>query len=227
MLAAEWVPMTGADGCASVANRLLAFVAGEGMSEAVGSPTLRALFDMGGAETVGAAGRGTALKMNVAVIAAARGVCTARRTGRAADFPAGAAEDLIFGAGHFVAAGAAHRTVDAERCLVDVAGKRMRGTGGASAGRAGTGTGDTNRAIRDRTEQAMIGAGMVPAIFGFDQAGVTDARAIDGTYAKGMFAAASMSAACAYLDTCLAYQVRRALAIAYLGHYPTTGAARW
>ncbi len=42
-----------------------------------------------------------------------------------------------------------------------------------------------------------------------------------------MFAAAPMSTACADLGACLAYQMRRALAVANLRHDAPAGAAGW
>ena len=77
MLAAKRVPMTGANDGAAVANGLLAFVAGEGMGQAVRLAALCARFDVSGTETTCAAWRSAALQMDVAMVAAATGVGTA------------------------------------------------------------------------------------------------------------------------------------------------------
>ena len=190
----------------------------------MGTPALRAGFERGCAETTCAARRGARLKMYVAVVALAGRVGAARGAGCAANLATGAAEHLIFGAGYFVAARTAHGAVDTKRRLVDMAGERMCGTTGAPTGRAGAGAGDTDGTVRDGAAHAVIGAGMVPAVFGFDQAGIADARAVDRTRAEGMLAAAPMPTAGADLHTGLANEVRRALAIADLGHDATTRA---
>lgn len=179
MLAAERVPVTGADDCAASPNWLLAFVAGQGMRWTMGMPTLCACGETGWTKTICAARSGAVLKMNVAMIAAAVGICAARGAGGAAHLAAGAAQHLISGAGHFVAARAAHGAIDAERCLINMTGEGMGGTTGAPAGGAGAGAGDAYRLLRDRAAHAMIGAGVMPAVFGLGQTGVTDARAID------------------------------------------------
>ncbi len=162
--------------------------------------------------------------MNVAVVALAGRVGAARGAGGATDLATGAAEHLIFGAGHFVAARTAHGAVDTKRRLVNMAGERMCGATAAPTGRAGAGAGDTDGTIRDGAAHAVIRAGMVPAVFGFDQAGIADARAVDRARAQGVFATAPMPAACANLYTGLANEVRRALTIADLGHDATTRA---
>lgn len=179
MLAAERVPVTGAEDHAASPHWLLTFVAGQGMRRTVGMTALRACCETGWAKTACAANSGAALEMNVAMVAVTVGVRAARSTGGAAHLAAGAAKHLISGAGYFVAAGAAHSAIDAEWGLINMAGEGMGGTAGASTGGAGAGAGDANRLLRDGAAHAMIGAGVMSAIFGLDQTGVTDSRAID------------------------------------------------
>ena len=87
----------------------------------MGSPTLRAGFDTGGAKATCAVRGGAGEEMNITVVPVAIGVGAARSTGAATDFTAGAAEHLIFGAGDFVAASTPHCAVNTERGLVNMA----------------------------------------------------------------------------------------------------------
>ena len=147
VFAAEWMPMTGTDGGAAIAHRLLAFVASERVGWAMGTPALSAEFDTSRAKATSAAGSCTGLEMDIAVVTAAIRVVTARSTGATADLTACAAEYLIFGAGGFVAACAAHDAVGTERGLVNVAGEGVSWTNRTRTGRAGACASGTNRLV--------------------------------------------------------------------------------
>ena len=136
MLATEWVVMAGALDSAAGPNRLPTLVAGGGVRGAVDTATLGARFDTSGAKTSGAARGGARLKVDITVVAPAGGVRTARGAVRTTNLATGAAAYLVFGAGSLVAACAARRAGDAERGLVNMAGKCMRRATGAATGGA-------------------------------------------------------------------------------------------
>lgn len=144
VFAAEWMPMTGTDGGAAIAHRLLAFVASERVGWAMGTPALSAEFDTGWAKATSAARSCAGLEMDIAVVTAAIRVVTARSTGAATDLTTGAAENLIFGAGDFVAACAAHAAVGTQRGLVNVAGEGVSWAHRMRTDRAGAGASDTH-----------------------------------------------------------------------------------
>ena len=179
MLTAKRMTVTGAGDRATFPNRLLAFMAGQGVCRTMNAATLRASSDAGWAKAPGAAPSSARLKMNSAVVASAMGIGAARGAGGAANLAAGATAHLILCAGNFVAAGAARCAVGAERRLVDMAGECMRWATGAATGGAGTRTGDAERSVGDRAARLVIRAGAVPTIFSFSQTDITNPCAID------------------------------------------------
>lgn len=132
MLAAQRVTMTGAKNGTASANHLPALVAGCRVGRAMRSATLGARFDTRRTEASGAALSRAGLEVNVAVVALALRVCAARSAGRATQRVTGATAHLIFCTGDLVATGAARCAIHTERRLVDMAGQRMSGAGGAA-----------------------------------------------------------------------------------------------
>lgn len=121
------MPMTDAFHCAADPNRKPTLRAGGGMGLAMGLSALGARGHMIWAKQPGAGGRGALLQVNLAVEAAAGGVSAGRRARAAANLPAGAAQDLIFGAGDLVAAGTLHYAVGTDGRVINMAAQHMPG----------------------------------------------------------------------------------------------------
>ena len=119
------------------------------------------------------------MKMNVAMIAVARRIGTARCAARTNHFIAGATAHLIFRARNLVTASAMCDAIDTQRGPIDMAGKRMSRAARPATVRAAFGAGCTDGPLGNRAAELMVRTRAMPTFFSLVQTDITRPGAID------------------------------------------------